>query len=124
MKKISILLLMTIFIAACNNTATTDQNNTETTETISSDEGTIQVAILDVTGMHCEGCVNTITNSLSGLEGVENVKVSLEYEQAKVKFDSGKVSTDEFKSAIEGKGYGVAKIEVVPFTEQGEKPRE
>lgn len=121
MKRISFLLVLAIFIVACNNTATTEQNTNGATEEISPQEGLIEIAIIDVTGMHCDGCVNTITSALSGLEGVSDAKVSLEYNQAKVKFDPAKVSADDFKAAIEDSGYGTGEIEIVQYEDQKEK---
>ena len=32
----------------------------------------------NITGMKCQGCVNTVTEKLSAVKGVENVKVDLE----------------------------------------------
>ena len=35
----------------------------------------------NITGMKCQGCVNTVTKKLSAVKGVENVKVDLENKQ-------------------------------------------
>ena len=32
----------------------------------------------NITGMKCQGCVNTVTEKLSAVKGVENVKVEFE----------------------------------------------
>jgi len=118
MKKYSFLLVLVIFLAACNNTSTNDQSNTDNTEESGPQEGVIEVAIFDVTGMHCESCEKTVAEVLNGIEGVEAAKVSLEYEQAKVKFEPYKVSAEELKAAIIEKGYGVDKIEIVTMENQ------
>lgn len=126
MKRVSFLLIIFLIIAACNNSGTTSNDAAENeeagTELATPAEASLEVAIIDVTGMHCDGCVNAITTALSELEGVEQAKVSLEYEQAKVKFETSKVSTAELQAAIESKGYGVDGIEIVKPENQPEEP--
>ncbi len=125
MKRISFLLIIFLIIAACNNSGTTSNDAAENegagTELAAPAEASIEVAIIDVTGMHCDGCVNAITNALNELEGVEQAKVSLEYEQAKVKFETSKVTTADLQAAIESKGYGVGGIEIVKPENQPEE---
>ena len=116
MKKLSLIMLIAMLISACSNAPTTEQK----TETVS--PAAIQIAIIDVTGMHCDACVKTITASLDELEGVEDVIVSLEYEQAKVKFDPEKVGTEDFKAAIEDKGYGIGEIEMKVLEKPVDQP--
>ncbi len=38
----------------------------------------------NITGMKCQGCVNTVTEKLSAVKGVENVKVDLENKQVTI----------------------------------------
>lgn len=124
MKKIIYLIAALLLTAACNNTVTpTEQSPVESTEA-SVPEGTIEIAIIDVTGMHCEACENTIAGVLTALDGVESARVSLEYEQAKVKFYPSKVSTDDFIAAIENKGYGVGNVEIVKMEDQAKEGNE
>ena len=113
MKKLIFLLIASMFTIACNNTSDQQGQSSTATEEAAIPAGTIEIAIIDVTGMHCDGCVNTITKVLTETEGVEDAKVSLEYEQAKVKFDPSKADPVKLKEAIESKGYGVGNIEVV-----------
>ncbi|MEE4255395.1 MAG: heavy-metal-associated domain-containing protein [Bacteroidales bacterium] len=108
MKKLPIILLLALLIAACNNTQKSEQTTEEKTETAKSEK--IEVAIIEVTGMHCDGCVKTVTNALQGLDGVQNAKVTLEDEQARVEFDPNKLGSDDLKHAIEESGYGVGGI--------------
>lgn len=105
-------MIILLFFAACNNTST-EQKSDDQVEESAPLEGEIRVAVIDVTGMHCESCEKTIKEVLSAIEGVEAAKVSLEYNQAKVKFEPVVISTDELKDAIEEKGYGVTNIEVI-----------
>ena len=123
MKKILILLIAIGLFAACNNANNAKEDKTETeTEAVAAEDDIIEVAIIDVTGMHCDGCVKTITKALTDIEGVSEAKVSLEYEQAKVKFSASKVSEEDFKAAIQDKGYGVGNIEIKNIEDQTAKP--
>lgn len=120
MKKISFILILFVLFAACNNTATSDQS----TETTTTEEVVYEFAEIPITGMHCDGCVNTITNALKEIDGVSDAKTSLEKEIAKVKYDPAKVDIEQFKTAIEGKGYGVGAIEIIDTKNPSAKPEE
>lgn len=124
MKKLSFLIVLLIFIAACNNSTTGDQNQAANTEQLSAQEGVIEVAVIDVSGLHCESCVNTITTALNEIDGITDTKVSLEQEQAKFKFEPAKVSMEDVKTAIEGKGYGMGEVEIISLEEQSGNPDE
>jgi copper chaperone CopZ len=118
MKYFSFLLILFVFLAACNNTATSDQKNTDNTEESTPQEGVIEIAIIDITGMHCESCEKSITDLLLEIDGVVDAKASLEHEQAKAKFEPAKVSADELKAAIIEKGYGVDNVEIIEMEPQ------
>lgn len=124
MKKLSFLIVLLIFIAACNNSTTGDQSQAANTEQLSAQEGVIEVAVIDVSGLHCESCVNTITTALNEIDGITDTKVSLEQEQAKFKFEPAKVSMEDVKKAIEGKGYGMGEVEIISLEEQSGNPDE
>ena len=47
-----------------------------------------------VAGMHCGGCVKSVTGAVSRVPGVKHVEVSLENNAAKVEFD-GTLATPE-----------------------------
>lgn len=61
---------------------------------------------LDVTGMKCEGCANTVDAALSRVDGVRRVEVSLEDARAALVLDDT-VSETEIVAAVEEAGYGV-----------------
>jgi copper chaperone len=66
----------------------------------------MKMAKIKIQGMTCEHCVRAVTNALSGVEGVTNVRVSLENHEAV--FDtSGKVDMEKIKKAVEEEGYKV-----------------
>jgi len=58
-----------------------------------------------VEGLHCDGCVKSVTRMLSGVAGVEKVDVSLAEGKASVQFDPAKAGLSEFKRAVERAGF-------------------
>jgi copper chaperone len=58
-----------------------------------------------VEGMHCDGCVKSVTRMLAGVPGVEKVDVSLADSKAAVRFDPGKTGLADFKRAVERAGF-------------------
>lgn len=61
---------------------------------------------IKIQGMTCEHCVRAVTRALSAVEGVTNVRVSLENHEAV--FDtSGKVDMEKINKAVEEEGYKV-----------------
>ncbi|MEQ2527658.1 copper chaperone CopZ [Bacillaceae bacterium CLA-AA-H227] len=62
---------------------------------------------LNVQGMSCGHCVNTIEGSVGKLNGVSEVKVHLENGTVDVEFDSNKVTLDTIKETIDEQGYDV-----------------
>lgn len=63
---------------------------------------------IDIRGMTCQGCVQSVTRVLRAIPGVTAVDVSLERRQANIRFDAGQVSSDAFRKAIEQAGFEVA----------------
>ena len=61
---------------------------------------------LQVSGMSCQHCVNSIEKALNeiGASG----KVDLNHNSVTVEFDESKVTIDAVKEAIEEQGYDVA----------------
>ena len=56
--------------------------------------------IIKIKGMGCQNCVNAVTESLTELDGVSKVNVSLEKESAEVEFDESKINSDKMIEAI------------------------
>lgn len=113
MKYLSSILIILFLAAACNSPQTeqASTDNNESTEKVA----TIEIVVINVSGMHCEGCEKTISDALSALEGVQDARASFTEEQAKVKYDPAIVSIEEFTAAIEDKGYGVGDYEIMPM---------
>ena len=64
-----------------------------------------QMISLNVKGMSCEGCVSRVTNTLTELDCVHDVKVSLSAEKAEFTCSDEKVAQKTFVQAIEALGF-------------------
>lgn len=62
---------------------------------------------LNVQGMSCGHCVNSIEGNVGKLTGVDSVKVNLDAGKVDVSFDSKVVSLKEITGVIEDQGYDV-----------------
>jgi copper chaperone len=60
---------------------------------------------LQVEGMTCAGCVNSVTRVLAALPGVAQADVSLTKARAKVTFDPAQTGVEAMKQAIARAGY-------------------
>jgi copper chaperone len=65
----------------------------------------VEKASIKVDGMSCSHCTAAVTKAVRALEGVSDVKVSLEAGTADVEFDPGKVTVDRIKAEIAEEGY-------------------
>ncbi len=61
-----------------------------------------------VEGMHCEGCVNAITDKVKGLKGISDCRVSLEDHRAVVTMADPALSSS-VEDAIRRLGYTVSR---------------
>ncbi|MFI5303980.1 MAG: copper ion binding protein [Nitrospiria bacterium] len=68
----------------------------------------MDTATLNVQGMTCNHCVQTIKGALEKIDGVENVAVVLEKGEVRVKYDPALAKIDQFKTAIVESGYEVS----------------
>jgi copper ion binding protein len=55
---------------------------------------------LKIEGMSCQHCVNSVKRTLESLNGVENVDVSLEKNEANVEYDEQKTNPDMLVKSI------------------------
>ena len=68
----------------------------------------MQHIILDIAGMTCGGCTNSVKRVVSALPGVGEVNVSLEHANAEVEFDPAQTSVEAVKNAIISAGFEVS----------------
>lgn len=62
-----------------------------------------------VKGMSCNHCAGSVKKVLSELEGVQDVIVNLEKEEANISYDKEKTGPDVFKRAVKEAGYELIK---------------
>jgi copper chaperone len=60
-------------------------------------------AEIRIEGMSCEGCVKSVTRTLSGVTGVKDVKVVVG--EARVTYDPARTSVAELKQAVARAGF-------------------
>jgi len=60
-----------------------------------------------VSGMHCHHCVSSVTEEVSGVNGVTDVKVDLDSGQLSVISDT-EIAFESIEAAVDEAGYRVA----------------
>jgi copper chaperone len=65
-------------------------------------------ATLKISGMTCQGCVRSVTRVLEALPGVEDVAVSLERGEARLRYDPARTGIPALRKAVEDAGYEAA----------------
>jgi copper chaperone len=60
---------------------------------------------LNVEGMSCNHCVNSIKKAVGEILGVLNVEVNLEAASVIIEYDLNKVKIENIKTVIEDEGY-------------------
>jgi copper chaperone len=63
---------------------------------------------LSVPDISCEHCERTITEALTPLEGVRDVKVDIPAKQVSVDYDETTVDVNRFKAVLQEEEYPVA----------------
>lgn len=65
----------------------------------------MKTVLIPVEGMSCVACAASVKKALTSLGGVSKVEVNLAERNARVRFDSTRVSPDRLVAAINGLGY-------------------
>ena len=63
--------------------------------------------ILKVEGMTCQHCVETVSETVTKMEGVEKVYVNLEQENVRVEYDESKTQLEDISVQIIKAGFEV-----------------
>lgn len=82
-------------VGACRTQATPAANQ----------EANLTTVVIPVEGMSCVSCAARIKKTLSAIDGVGHVEVSLGERSARVRFDSSRLSPNRLVAAINGLGY-------------------
>lgn len=104
-----LLLLSALVLAATVAGCSSSSTGTSKTQPAAPQLQTIRIP---VEGMSCVSCAASVKRALKGIEGVQQVEVSLENREAVVRFSPEKVTTDRLESAINGLGYKAGKSRV------------
>ncbi len=62
---------------------------------------------LSIHGMHCDGCANRLSSTLSKLTGIEKADVSYRNQSATIEFDPEQVTTDAIRNATAKAGFTI-----------------
>ncbi len=65
----------------------------------------LEVANLQIAGMHCAGCVATVEKALKSVAGVADAQVNLVTERARVQYDPAAATAQRFFDAVAEAGY-------------------
>lgn len=80
------------------------------------DPSKLGIVVVNIQGMSCTGCEETITGSVAALDGINACRASYVKGIAKVEFDTTLISTADIKHAIEKTGYKVTGFSFVSDT--------
>ena len=109
MKQILILVFFALLLASPlafatdNGTVSTLQDNKT-----KNDKRTVTVTYN--VSIHCQNCVEKVTDNISFLKGVEDLKVSLDKKTVVITYDPAKTDEATLQKAIEKLGYTAEKV--------------
>jgi copper chaperone len=63
---------------------------------------------LNVTGMSCMGCVNSVRNLVGALPGIAGIEIDLASGKVEIQHDPALSDAAAIRAAIEDGGYGIA----------------
>lgn len=99
MKRYLSLMALALVLSSCSGS---------TSETAPADGAPVvqaaETITLSISGMDCDGCKQSVTDALKGVEGVAEVEVSLEENTAVVKGE--KLDVVKLAAAVDEAGYG------------------
>lgn len=96
-KLILVLLVMLLGAAAFSALAAKPKTKTET--------------VTYVVSMHCQNCVDKLTDHLSFIKGVKDCRISLKNKTVTIQYDPAKVQESTFVETIRKMGYTVSRQE-------------
>lgn len=104
--QINLLLLLSLLVITPVVVGCKQNSSDKETAQIVKNERKVTVPI---EGMSCMSCVANIKKTLSTMDGVTKVEVSLLNKNAMVTFDPDKVTTEQLQKAINKLGYKAGK---------------
>jgi copper chaperone CopZ len=103
MRLLLILLIPAFILTGCSSKT----NSKETSTEVSLAKENLTQVNLDVKGMTCEGCENTVVAGIKKLEGIQEATASHTAEEAVIVYDSTLITVEAISSAIADVGYSV-----------------
>ena len=79
-------------------------------ETIKSESASLNEINFKVTNMVCEGCAEKITNAVSGLAGIKQVRPKVIQKQVVVRYEGDKINQQQIKEAITNSGFNAIEV--------------
>lgn len=98
-----LIALLTFTFSACGGHSCSDEEGTMEAAVSQDFQGV--KASMEVGEMGCMICVGKVTDALKGLDGVANIKVSLEEENAVFEYDPERISLEEIAKVISDLDY-------------------
>ena len=106
MRPLLFLLIPAFLLAACSSSGSKSESKETSTEVSLAEENLTHLH-LDVKGMTCEGCENTVVAGIKSLEGIQEATASHTAEEAVIVYDSTMTTVDAISNAIADAGYSV-----------------
>lgn len=103
MKKLLTLLIAVAFFACTTGEKSNHEKSEKPVEYV---ETTINIG-----GMHCNNCVNSIEKGITALNGIQSVAVTLDDSTAVVKYDATQLALNDIEKAVEKRGFKVKSTE-------------
>ncbi len=98
------MLVAALLLAGCNSA--TEKKDTPAVDSEASAAEWVEVT-LNVEGMTCGGCENSVNAGVESLEGIASVESSHEEGWTKVKYDKALTSVEDIEAKITDTGYEV-----------------
>ena len=100
------LLLMIVILLGCAE----NPKKSKHTDANQADNILVEVSI---EGMSCMACVAKVKKTLSDLNGIYEVKVSLENKNATIQYNPNNIALDKIKQAIDEIGYNAGAVKTL-----------
>jgi len=97
------ILFAAVLLAGCNS-ATEKKDATDTDQATTSE---FVEVVINVDGMTCGGCENSVNAGVESLAGIASVESSHKEGWTKVKYDKALTSVEDIESKITDTGYTV-----------------
>jgi copper chaperone len=93
-------MLLAVLLAVGGLSTARATPSPETAAKAADKNAAVQTVVLDIQGMHCEGCASTVQTALAKTKGVQKAVVSKSKNQAIVTFDAKQTSVPKLIDAV------------------------